>query len=194
MQTESTQELVKQLQAGDLSAFDGLFAIYQAKAVRTAALICGDAALGEDIAQEAFVNCYLNIHSLQNPERFRPWFFKILTRTAWRTADKHKGMVPVDEIFETIDSNVPPIYDTYPSEGKGHYDALYRAIGSLGTKQRTAITLFYFNDFSIAEIAEVTSSLEAAVKSRLYVARRQLKRSLAESTMEGGLPYEKRRV
>lgn len=195
MQTESTEELVEKLKAGDLSAFDRLFALYQGKAMRTAALICGDMALAEDITQEAFVKCYLTIQSLQNPQRFQPWFFKILTRMAWASADKNRRLVPAEAIFETVDSKNPPIYDRYPSDGNDQYEVLYQAIAGLSTKQRTTIILFYFNDFSIQEIAEVTSSLEAAVKSRLYVARRKLKKNLVkESITEGGLAYEERRV
>ena len=53
------ETLVRRLQSGDESAFDELFALYQKQAVRTAALITGDAALAEDVAQECFV-CYIS--------------------------------------------------------------------------------------------------------------------------------------
>ena len=59
------ETLVRRLQAGDESAFDELFALYQKQAVRTAALITGDAALAEDVAQETFVLCLLHIQELR---------------------------------------------------------------------------------------------------------------------------------
>ena len=69
------EALVRRMQDGDESAFDELFAIYQKQAVRTAALITGDASLAEDVAQETFVLCLLHIRELREPSRFRPWFF-----------------------------------------------------------------------------------------------------------------------
>lgn len=73
MRTEETAVLVRRMQLGDETAFDGLFAAYQQEAVRTAALITGDHSLAEDIAQETFVQCLLHIRDLQEAERFRSW-------------------------------------------------------------------------------------------------------------------------
>ena len=55
MTIEETAALVRQMQAGNTDAFDEIFAAYEQKAVRTAALICGEVPLAEDIAQETFV-------------------------------------------------------------------------------------------------------------------------------------------
>ena len=49
------EALVRRMQAGDEGAFDELFALYQKQAVRTAALITGDASLAEDVTQDVFV-------------------------------------------------------------------------------------------------------------------------------------------
>ena len=84
MTIEETAALVRQMQAGNTDAFDEIFAAYEQKAVRTAALICGEVPLAEDIAQEAFVTCLLQIEKLQNPYCFSSWFFKTLIRCAWK--------------------------------------------------------------------------------------------------------------
>ncbi len=64
-------------------------------------------------------------------------------------------------------------------------EALYRAIEALPVKQRTAVVLYYFNQMSTKEIAEVTGCLEGTVKSRLYTARGNLKAVLAEDQSLG---------
>ncbi len=173
MQTEETAVLVKRLQAGEDAAFDELFSRYQKQAVRTAALIIGDNALAEDAVQEAFVTCLLYIKELRQPERFKPWFFRILTRAAWKAAERKA--VPVDwcEALENASAR-----DEYPSEKKALYEKLYTAVEGLGQKQRTVIILYYFNGFSIGEIAEMTGTLEATVKTRLFAARKRLKQVL----------------
>ena len=89
---------------------------------------------------------------------------------------------------------LPPVFDSYPSEQRAMYEKLYAAINSLGQKQRTTLILYYFNDFSIKEIAQITSSLETTVKSRLFAAKSRLRKALAEehTQRKGELVYEKR--
>ena len=182
------EELVRRIQAGDETAFDELFAIYQKQAVRTAALITGDVSLAEDVAQETFVLCLLHIKELREPSRFRPWFFRTLTRCAW------KGMgekLPAVDWSEALEHVLPAAADIYPSETEAAYEMLYRALDSLGRKQRTTVILYYFNDLSIKEIAEVTGSLEGTVKTRLFAARRRLKRMLEAGDQKGEVIYER---
>lgn len=181
------EALVRRLQTGDEGAFDELFALYQKQAVRTAALITGDAALAEDVAQEAFVLCLLHIKELREPSRFRPWFFRTLTRCAW------KGMgekLPAVDWSEALEQVLPAAADIYPSETEAAYETLYQALEGLGRKQRTTVILYYFNDLSIKEIAQATGTLEGTVKTRLFAARRRLKRALEAEQQKGEVIYE----
>lgn len=187
MDINETAAWVRRLQKGDDSAFDALFAAYQKQTVRTAALIIGEASLAEDVAQEAFVNCLLHIRDLKEPTRFRPWFFRILTRCAWKAMGEKMPTVDWSEVLENV---MPSARDAYPSEKEAVYETLYRALDGLGKKQRTTVILYYFNDLSIREIAEVTSSLEGTVKTRLFAAKRRLKRALEADGQKGAEIYE----
>ena len=180
------EALVRRLQAEDESAFDELFAIYQKKAVRTAALITGDASMAEDVAQEAFVQCLLHIGELREPSRFRSWFFRILTRSAWKAMQEKLPAVDWESIPE-----LTAVADSYPSEKTDTYEKLYQALDGIGRKQRTTVILYYFNDLSIREIAEATGSLEGTVKTRLFAARRRLKRALEAEEQKGEVVYER---
>lgn len=175
MTREETANLVRRIQNGEREAFDLLFAAYQQQAVRTATLICKDQALAEDATQEAFINCLLHIQTLQNPYGFATWFYKILTRCAWKLCKSN----PSTADFEQI-PNIDGKEDIYPSEQKAAYEALYQAICLLGTKQRTTIILYYFNDFSIKEIAAIFSVPEATVKTRLFAAKHRLQKFLKQ--------------
>ena len=177
------EALVRRLQAGDESAFDELFALYQKQAVRTAALITGDGAIAEDVAQEAFVLCLLHIKELREPSRFRPWFFRTLTRSAWKATQEKLPSADWNNALAQAAA------DLYPSEKAASYEKLYRALDGLGRKQRTTVILYYFNDLSIREIAEVTGSLEGTVKTRLFAARRRLKQVMEEQ--KGEVVYER---
>lgn len=177
---EDTAQWVRRMQNGDESAFDLLFSAWQSKALRTAWLICGSKALAEDVVQEAFVLCLLHIGELKDPMRFKPWFYRILTRCAWGFLKKSRWIC---EWSESMERYVPSALDTYPSDRPG-YEYLYRALDRLGTKQRTAVVLFYFSGLSVKEIARATASPEATVKTRLFAARKQLQKRLKEDGYE----------
>lgn len=187
MTKEETAVHVKQMQAGNQEAFDAIFAAYQQKAVRTAAFICGDTALAQDIVQEAFVSCLLHIQDLKNPYGFATWFFKILTRCAWKACKQQA--VPIEDAVSPMES----VWDSYPSEQKAEYESLYAAIQALSTKQRTVIILYYFNDFSIKEISRILTAPQATIKTRLFAAKHCLQKILTANAQnrEGAWQYEK---
>lgn len=63
---------------------------------------------------------------------------------------------------------------------------------SLEIRQRTAVVLYYYNQMSTREIAKAMGCLEGTVKSRLFTARRNLRKLLDEGEKEA--LYEKRTV
>ena len=92
------------------------------------------------------------------------------------------------EALEQVLSSAP---DAYPSEKEATYERLYQALDGLGRKQRTTVILYYFNDLSIKEIAQVTGTLEGTVKTRLFAARRRLKRALEADEQKEDVAYER---
>lgn len=99
---ENIAELVLKVQNKDKSAFEEIFEIYKTSALRTAYLLTNNKTLSEDITQEAFVQCYLKINELKNPSQFKVWFFKILTRIAWKMNKKENFSIPVENIFDSL--------------------------------------------------------------------------------------------
>lgn len=170
-------ELIKQLKQGDTSAYEKLFDKYYAQAMRTAYLITGNKHTSEDIVQETFIQCFRSISSLKNPAFFKGWFFKTLTRIAWRHSNKNKKIIPVDDIFEIAqEQTTNQVSEEFYQDEESK--VLYDAIESLDNKLRTTIILYYFNDLSIKEVAKATGCFEGTVKSRLHTARKSLKEHL----------------
>lgn len=156
--------------------FDTLFETYQTEALRAAYLICGNRADAEDVVQDTFVKCYESMHQLHDPTRVKAWLFRILTRTAWRTCQKHRRELPVENLY---DSQEPVGEDaSAPLLRADRARAVAQALQSLEPKQRTTAVLYYYNDMSVCEIAQAMGCFEGTVKSRLYHARQHLKESL----------------
>lgn len=181
---DNSEELVLKLQKGDESSFECLFNLYKAKAVRTAYLITNNRALADDIVQEAFILCYFKITELKDPTSFKTWFFKILTRLAWKMSAKERVSVPVENIFEFAETE-----GTHSIEGdiidKEEAKYLMEAVEHLEIKKKITVLLYYYNNFSVSEISQIMGCFEGTVKSRLYAARKNLKQRFQHNNNYG---------
>lgn len=177
-------ELVERMTAGDMDAFDQLMKLYQPRALRVAYLISASYADSEDIVQETFVACYMNRHELRNPEAFKSWFYRTLSRNAWRVCRKQKREQP-SEMVESEEREAPMelLKEVVQKEEE---EQIYRAICSLPIKHRTVVVLYYYNQMSIKEIARAIGCLEGTVKSRLHHAKKKLREILEQEEGKGG--------
>lgn len=127
----------------------------------------------QDVFQEVFLRLVKNIESLDSEEHIKAWLLRVTLNcsksnltSAWR---RHTQPLPEEEkiSFETQEQM-----------------DLYEYLQKLPKKYRTAIYLFYYEELSIKEIAEITRQKEATVKSQLSRARKLLKNEL--ESMGGG--------
>jgi RNA polymerase sigma-70 factor (ECF subfamily) len=169
--------LVEQCKRGDSEAYSRLYELYASKALRTAYLMVGSKALAEDIVQEAFIQCFQRIRSLKKPEAFEAWFYQILTRLSFRMGYKESRKLSAGIYEDEIDELKAPVSGEplQALECSETRNEVKRALESLSPNIRTVIVLFYFNEMSIKQIAEVLSCFEGTVKSRLHNGRKQLK-------------------
>ena len=71
--------------------------------------------------------------------------------------------------------------------GKEERERVRKAVESLDEKHRSIVVLYYFNNFTTAEIARITGCFEGTVKSRLHAARKKLEKSLGDDEAGGKL-------
>lgn len=152
----------------DSASFEQLVRPHLAMAYRTACLIIRDRQLAQDAVQEALVEVYQSLERF-DPERgrsFRAWFAKIVTHRALNAVRRFK---PVDEYQEWPDESTNPLDSIIEREEQ---QQIWKAICGMKVKHRTVVILFYYGDFSVAEIAEMLGVFEGTVKSRLHHARK----------------------
>lgn len=178
--------LVEQCRAGDIGAFTALVEKYNAMAVRTAYLLTGCRDNAEDMAQEAFIQCYYSLKKLKDADRFKSWFYKILVRTSLKMAKKQKcklsGCVNPDDISGEISDGHDFTEDV---ERKQLCDAVCRAVEELSRPLKAAAVLFYFGGFSVREAAAILGCREGTVKSRLHKVRRNVEDKLRKQGWDG---------
>lgn len=180
-------ELVRKMISGDKDAFAGLMEIYQKQALRAAYLISGNYADSEDIVQETFTSCYINRKQIRDPEAFKGWFYKTLSRTAWRVCRKARREQPCRGSVSGGKEAPGGLLSRVIL--KEEEQALYREILRLPVKQRTVIILYYYNGMTIKEIAAACGCLEGTVKSRLFHGKARLKEALTKQDQKGGATW-----
>lgn len=175
--------IIKRLQKGDKLAFDQLYDKYKNEALRTSFLITKNRADSEDVVQQTFVKCYQTIKQLKDPKKFKSWFFRILTRTAWEISSYNRKVQPTCEFFDDSNMSEESALDTVIRSEQSRL--IYSAVQNLEEKQRIVIILYYYNQMSVKEIAQVLLVREGTVKSRLFSARKTLQKQLTFTAQEG---------
>lgn len=185
-------ELVKRLMAGDREAFDALYELYKDQAFRTAWFLAGNRADAEDIVQDTFVKVHVNIGQLKQAEGFKSWFYRILTRTAWKQSDSRKREFPDEEILIHADAVSEASGDGNPEQifEKEEKKRLRAIVDGLDEKYRTTLILHYYSGCSTKAIASIMGCLEGTVKSRLFSARQKVKTELMREMKKEGAVYE----
>ena len=134
------------------------------------ALCCGKKDDADDLAQDVLVKAYISSTGYQEKGRFRSWLFKIAHNTFLNHKASCRTMESIDEARALLSSDT--------AENSFQHQDLYLALSTLPPKERSAITMFYLNGYSIKDISKMTDTSEDAVKKQLSRGRDKLKQIL----------------
>jgi RNA polymerase sigma factor (sigma-70 family) len=174
-------DLVEQTRTcGDKQAFGVLLERHQAGALRMAQRLIAHHDTARELVQEAMLEAYLSLASLQKPERFQSWLFGIVINVC-RTYLRRRRDDPLS--FEALSGGL----EATPMLIAGHapdpqtlvemrelHDLVLAAIGALSPQNREATLLYYYEQLSLREISAILGISVAAVKGRLHKSRRYL--------------------
>ena len=140
----------------------------QGRLRRFLASLCGDAALADDLSQEALVRAYVSSDRFIG--NFKAWLFRI----AYNCFIDNLRRVPAPSA--SMDApEVLHVADGSASDAAFRHEELRRALTRIPEKERTAIVLHYFEDLPVKEIAAIMDIPAGTIKYYLSVARNHLK-------------------
>lgn len=128
----------------------------------------------EDVAQEAFVRAHRSLGQLRDRERFRAW----LVRMTWRLAIDRLRTDKRRAIREMTVEAEPGVTAEDVASAQERARRLWAAIDELPEKLRIAIVLASIGGHDVAEVGRLLDVPEGTVKSRLFLARKQLAEKL----------------
>ncbi len=168
--------LVARVLAGEVEQYGLLVERYRTEFARYATGLCGDADTAADAMQEAFIRAYRLLATCREPNKFKAWFFRILTNQCHNARDRRRPHVPLENV--TAEANERA--DDRLTRGEIRR-AVETALEDLTNEQREAFVLKHIEGYSYTEIAELLGEGIAALKMRVYRAREVVKQRLEES-------------
>jgi RNA polymerase sigma factor (sigma-70 family) len=164
----SDEELVLKARTGDKNAFAVLFQRHRPTAATLVGRLLDRREDVDDVLQEAAVQALVCLDRLRAADRFGPWLCGIALNLARRQlrARTRQGRQPLGLAQPQSTEDLLVEAETAAK--------VRAAIGTLPSRQREAVQLFYLDSLSEAEVAAELGIARSAVKSRLHKARRSL--------------------
>lgn len=179
------REKIKQVKKGDQSAYEDVVNYFQHRIYHHCYRMIGNAHEAEELAQEAFIRAYINIHSFDDSRKFSTWLYRIATNVTIDRLRKRKPDLYLDaEIPQTDGLNMYaqlPSDDRLPEdevEGMELKRYIYKEISNLSPIYRSIIILRYLEEFSLKEISEILDIPLGTVKTRIHRGREALRKKL----------------
>jgi len=182
-------ELTRALMDGHAGAFEEFVEHFRSKIFQYSWLMCGQREDAEEVAQETLLRVFGSFSQLREPERVRPWVFRI-AKNACLMKRRKSIFAPMQELsldelgagldgepraFEIGDSSSLPEDELLRSELRV---ALHRAVAELPETYRAVVLLRDLEELSTEETAQILDITSDAVKTRLHRARLALRQKL----------------
>ena len=184
---KTIKELVLSVKNGNKKAFDKLYKLTSNDVWFTCVSLLKDEENAKDIMQETYITAFLKLDTLKDEEKFCGWLTAIATN---KSNNKLKGKVEYqidDEVLiaktETDELMLP---EEYINKAEKRKVLLQIIEDTLSFNQYQVVLMFYFNELSIAEIAQALEISEGTVKSRLNSSRAKMKTAIEDYENKSG--------
>jgi RNA polymerase sigma-70 factor (ECF subfamily) len=174
------QALIQRAQKGNQDAFAALVDGHQQYVYNLAVRLLKDENEALDLTQETFVRAWTALPNFRGQSQFRTWLYRITTNLCYnrlpnlRRSLNDLGDDVMVEIPESDFNN--PAHKFESAETRNH---LYKAMDDLDTNYKLLITLRYQSELSYEEIASTLNLPLGTVKTGIFRAKEQLRKSLA---------------
>ena len=176
--------LVRQVLSGDHAAFGRLIRQYEGLVLHIVTPIVGAHVDREDLCQDIFIRVYEKLHTFQHRAKLGTWIGHIAYNMAINFIRKKRNVTmsalagPDESQLAAITADMDSAEDILIREDQ--LRELFYCIGQLTSIQQTSLILFYQDELSLEEIAQVTDLPVNTIKSHLFRAKASLKKLLLQ--------------
>jgi RNA polymerase sigma-70 factor (ECF subfamily) len=176
------EELIAEAKNGDVHAFRKIVNGYQSYAYAIAFRFLCDEDDAEDIVQESFIRIWNHLQNFDSRMKFTTWMYKIVVNLCYDKAKSNKRRMSVFARLNDNFSQDDCIENTDIERDLTNKEtvALIKHIADgLSEKQRMIFLLRDIQDLTIEEVAVITGMSDAAIKTNLFFARKNIRKKIA---------------
>lgn len=172
--------IINRIKSGDKEAFSLVVDRYSDMVYTLCLRMLGVEADAADAAQEVFVKVYRSMAGFQEKSKFSTWIYRIAYNHCISVIRKKVKIIDMVDELPDVEVNNQDVsgLELISSEERKRY--LNMAIEALAETDAVVITLFYYDELSLEEIAEVTGLTNANIRIKLHRSRKKMYMVLSE--------------
>jgi len=177
MQELSDKELVVLAIKGDMKAFERLVSLYEKPIFGYILRFVNHRENAEDLVQETFIKLFRSLKTFDPEYKFKTWLYTVATNTVYdwlRKAKNNKELFIVDD----PDSNFETIDNSWSYKSIEDKELVDNALKNIKPVYQSVVVLFYRNELTYEEIAQVLKVPINTIKTYMYRAKQALEKEL----------------
>lgn len=165
---------IRQILEGDVSCFSWFVETYKDMAFSIASRILANDQDAEEAVQDAFLQAYRSLGSFKGNARFSTWLYRIVVNNSISRLRKRRQQRPHEDI-ELAEGHLDGIGSGFQRlTSQDQTRLINHALERLGEEDRLILTLYYLDEQSLGEIADITTLSKDNVKMKLHRARKKM--------------------
>ena len=169
------EKLLQRIKSGDDEAFALLMEQYANQVYALVVRIIQQREDAEELTQDVFLRVFENLPYFNFKSSFSTWLYRIAYNCAISfTRHKRQQYLQIDENRLRLVDDVEVEQIEAIADNEQKLDALARAIQQLNAEERALVTLFYYEERSVSECAEIVGQSQSNIKVRLHRIRKKL--------------------
>ncbi|MEA3364909.1 MAG: sigma-70 family RNA polymerase sigma factor [Candidatus Hydrogenedentes bacterium] len=178
---QSDKALIERTRAGDIEAFSELARRHEQTVYNLALRFMRNPSLAEDMAQEAFLKAYQKLDKFRGDARFSTWLYRIVCNVCLTELQKRKRRHALSAPEAPEYSETPDIAAAQADEA----EFIRRCVAQLPKRYAEAITLYYLQNCSYEEVAQIMKVPQGTLKTWMHRARKHLRHIVEQHWKQG---------
>jgi RNA polymerase sigma-70 factor (ECF subfamily) len=171
----SDQHYINQIIQGDTNVFSVLVDRYKEKIFTLALKMIKNREEAEEVSQYTFIKIYNSLNKFKGDSKFSTWIYKIAYNTCLDRLKKNKKEENTILIDEFSDHLVKTLDNAFSAlEEKEQKQTIQNCLNLLSREENFLLTLYYFDDQNLDEIAKIMDINSNNVKVKLFRSRKKL--------------------
>lgn len=183
---QKDEEIASLVQSGKIEFFDILIERYEAKIRRYSRKFLSDPEGINDVLQEIFIKTYTNIQSFDTKRKFSSWIYRIAHNELVNALRKRRPILPLFDLDVFLPHHLHDDTLRKNIDKQDIKELIDKCLGRLEVKYKEPLILYYFEELSYQEIADILQIPVSTVGIRIKRAKEKVKTIYRQITSNDG--------